>query len=110
MNLAKSRGMFSRLESFQYIVAVYVLHSLSSTIHAIFNRLSVDAIAGRMASVRDDDRFKIIGPEDILVPYRSPAMHQGPDKSGGDIVEVWFDWAFVDFWKNNYCESDYPFS
>lgn len=23
--------------------------------------------------------------------------------------EVWFDWSFVEFWKNNYCGSLFPF-
>ena len=55
-----------------------------------------------MSQVRDDDRFKIIGPEDILVSYRPSPIYQ--DKSGDDIVDVWFDWAFVDFWKSNYCK------
>jgi len=23
-----------------------------------------------------------------------------------DEAEIWFDWAFVDFWKSNYCKWD----
>ncbi|KAH8110425.1 hypothetical protein DFH11DRAFT_1621277 [Phellopilus nigrolimitatus] len=77
-----------------------------STIHAIFNRLSVDALTGRMSRVREDERFKAIGPEDIVMPYRFPSMHLHTGAStqpeGSDEVEIWFDWAFVDFWKSNY--------
>ncbi|KAI5119824.1 hypothetical protein M0805_004759 [Coniferiporia weirii] len=77
-----------------------------STIHAIFSRLSVDALIGRMSRVREDERFKAIGPDDVVMPYRFPSMHQhigaGAQTDGNDEVEIWFDWAFVDFWKSNY--------
>jgi len=75
-------------------------------IHAIFNRLSVDALIGRMSRVREDERFKTIGPEDIIMPYRFPSAIPPPSGSqaspGQEEVEIWFDWAFVDFWKSNY--------
>lgn len=62
-----------------------------------------------MARVREDERFKTIGPEDIIMPYRFPTAmppsSSGPQGSPGqEEVEIWFDWAFVDFWKSNYCE------
>lgn len=57
-----------------------------------------------MSRVRDDDRFKTIGPDDIVMPYRFPSyVHGGAQAGGSDEVEIWFDWAFVDFWKSNYC-------
>ena len=59
-----------------------------------------------MSRVRDDDRFKTIGPEDIILPYRSSSTHlpSGTQTDVQDVAEVWFDWAFVEFWKSNYCE------
>ena len=77
------------------------------TIHAIISRLSVDALIGRMMCVRDDERFRAVGPEDMILPYRFPALHAtystGQDSHDDLEVEIWFDWAFVDFWKSNYC-------
>lgn len=77
-----------------------------STIHAIFNRLGADALVGRMSRVREDERFKLIGPEDMIMPYRLPTIHTHPgtQHETHDDVEIWFDWPFVDFWKSNYCE------
>ncbi|KAL5512469.1 hypothetical protein ACEPAG_3122 [Sanghuangporus baumii] len=71
-----------------------------STIHSIITRLSADALIGRMARVREDERFRAIGPEEIVLPYRFPAMHSAPTEEAE--VEIWFDWPFVDFWKSNY--------
>ncbi|TDL16450.1 hypothetical protein BD410DRAFT_795388 [Rickenella mellea] len=75
-----------------------------STIHAILNRLGIDTLVGRMAQVRDDQRFKSIGPDDIILPYNIPSTHghlsNTTQESGG--VEIWFDFSFVDFWKSNY--------
>ncbi|KAL5531786.1 USO1 [Sanghuangporus sanghuang] len=71
-----------------------------STIHSIITRLSADALIGRMARVREDERFRAIGPEEIVLPYRFPAMHSAPAEEVE--VEIWFDWPFVDFWKSNY--------
>lgn len=58
-----------------------------------------------MARVREDERFRAIGPEDIVLPYRFPAIHAASSSDTGEDaeVEIWFDWAFVDFWKSNYC-------
>ena len=58
-----------------------------------------------MSGVREDERFKLIGPEDVIMPSRLPITHSYPGKQHGphDDVEIWFDWPFVDFWKSNYC-------
>ena len=70
----------------------------------MITRLSSDAVVNRMSRVRDDERFRAIGPDDIILPYRFPLMHTSTTSPGGDGVEIWFDWSFVDFWKSNYCE------
>ncbi|KAJ3995281.1 p115 like vesicle tethering protein [Lentinula boryana] len=66
-----------------------------STISPILNRLGVDTLLGRMSRLREDDRFKNVSPESIV--WR--IMMEGAEGVEG---EVWFDWAFVDFWKSNY--------
>lgn len=58
-----------------------------------------------MSRVREDERFRAIGPEDIILPYRFPSLHAGTSQADDTAVEIWFDWAFVDFWKSNYCKS-----
>ena len=39
------------------------------------------------------------------MPYPTPAFQPASKKGGPDEVEIWFDWAFVDFWKSNYCKQ-----
>ncbi|KAI0664021.1 p115 like vesicle tethering protein [Cubamyces menziesii] len=80
-----------------------------ATIHPILTRLGIDMLAGRITHLRDDDRFKAIGPDSFVLPYPgAPVPHHqappsaGPPKPEPEEGEVWFDWAFVDFWKSNY--------
>lgn len=75
-----------------------------STIHPIISRLGVETLIGQMARFREDERFKSVGPDSIIMPYPTPAFQPSLNASGTDEVEVWFDWAFVDFWKSNYCK------
>jgi hypothetical protein len=57
-----------------------------------------------MARLRDDERFKAVGPDSIVLPYPTPANSQiGLRPESENEGEIWFDWAFVDFWKSNYC-------
>ncbi|KAI0686266.1 p115 like vesicle tethering protein, partial [Cytidiella melzeri] len=70
-----------------------------TTIYPILTRLGIDVLAGRITRLRDDDRFRAIGPDTFVLPY----PQQGISNSEGEKeAEVWFDWAFVDFWKSNY--------
>ncbi|KAI0697406.1 p115 like vesicle tethering protein [Cerioporus squamosus] len=83
-----------------------------ATIYPILTRLGIDMLSGRIIYLRDDDRFKAVGPDNIVVsapsshaPSHHP--HQGPPSAGvpkqdAEEGEIWFDWAFVDFWKSNY--------
>ena len=74
------------------------------TIHPIINRLSVDTLVGQMSRFREDERFKTIGPDMNVLPYPSTAHQPTATKAANpDEYEIWFDWAFVDFWKSNYC-------
>ncbi|EKM53779.1 uncharacterized protein PHACADRAFT_98431 [Phanerochaete carnosa HHB-10118-sp] len=73
-----------------------------TTIYPIMTRLGIDLLVGRITNLRDDDRFKAIGPDTFVLSY----PHQGGHPANGEgekESEVWFDWAFADFWKSNYC-------
>ncbi|KAE9402797.1 hypothetical protein BT96DRAFT_1084135 [Gymnopus androsaceus JB14] len=79
-----------------------------ATISPILNRLGVNTLLGRMAHLREDERFKTISPETLVQYYPSPAPHLQATTTAAATAkseaegEVWFDWAFVDFWKSNY--------
>ncbi|KAI0645108.1 p115 like vesicle tethering protein [Trametes meyenii] len=83
-----------------------------ATIHPILTRLGIDMLSGRITHLRDDDRFKAIGPDSFVLtspaaPTPHHQVHQAPPsagvpKSDAEEGEIWFDWAFVDFWKSNY--------
>ncbi|KAJ7496582.1 p115 like vesicle tethering protein [Mycena latifolia] len=74
-----------------------------ATIYPILNRLGVDTLIGRMTRLREDDRFKTVGPDTVVLPYPTPQHVQHGLKGENDKEgEIWFDWAFVDFWKSNY--------
>ncbi|KAF5365978.1 hypothetical protein D9758_006671 [Tetrapyrgos nigripes] len=60
------------------------------TTYPILTRLGVDTLIGRLSRMRDDDRFRNVSPEGVVFPL------------GSDKGEIWFDWAFVDFWKSGY--------
>ncbi|KAH9925704.1 p115 like vesicle tethering protein [Amylocystis lapponica] len=76
-------------------------------IHPILTRLGVDTLVGRVVHLRDDDRFKAVGPDALVQASPSAHPHQHLPQAGAakpevEEGEVWFDWAFVDFWKSNY--------
>lgn len=80
---------------------------LRSTIYPIISRLSVDTLVGQMARFREDERFKAVGPDSIVLPFTTSALPSAKG-SGSAEAEIWLDWAFVDFWKSNYCASSAP--
>ncbi|KAE9399049.1 hypothetical protein BT96DRAFT_994325 [Gymnopus androsaceus JB14] len=49
--------------------------SCSATISPILNRLGVDTLLGRMARLREDERFKTVSPETLVQYYASSAPH-----------------------------------
>lgn len=78
---------------------------IRTTIHPILDRLGVDTLVSRMGRLREDERFKAVGPDSIVLPYPTPSNLQvGPKPESENEGEMWFDWAFVDFWKSNYCK------
>lgn len=72
-----------------------------------------------MARLREDPRFRAVQPDAFdtdgnagEVPVVSAVREGTEGQEGGDAsveedegLELWFDWAFVDFWKNHYCTS-----
>lgn len=77
--------------------------------HPLLDRLGVDSLSGRMSRLREDERFKAVGPDAIVLPYPTPAdLHVGLKPEHDGEGEIWFDWAFIDFWKSNYCSSPSP--
>lgn len=91
---------------------LFLIESSRATIHPIISRLSVDTLIGQMSRFREDDRFKAVGPDSIVLSVTNQAVALQPstkhtDAEGG---EIWFDWAFVDFWKSNYCQLSSRFS
>jgi intracellular protein transport protein USO1 len=75
-----------------------------ATIHPILTRLGVDKLVGQMARLREDERFKAVGPENPVLSYpASSYLQPGLKPESDDEGEIWFDWAFIDFWKSNYC-------
>lgn len=89
-----------------------LIGSPRATIHPIISRLSVDTLIGQMSRFRDDDRFKAVGPDFIVLSVTNQAVTLQPSTKHTDAEEgeIWFDWAFVDFWKSNYCQSSPRFS
>ncbi|PVG02529.1 hypothetical protein CPB86DRAFT_697194 [Serendipita vermifera] len=68
------------------------------TLHAIITRLGADHCIARMARVREDDRFRYITPETVILPLH-PTLTLNPAAPEG---EIWLDWGFVEFWKANF--------
>lgn len=81
--------------------------------HILHSRIGPDQFVSRLARVREDVRFRAVQPDqfDQQNPAnqdvggggsgalaKTPAAEEGAE----DEMDLWFDWSFVDFWKNNY--------
>lgn len=67
-----------------------------ATLHPILqNHVSPDVFANRILRLREDVRFKNVGPEILEMSEDDETAEDG----------VWFDWSFVEFLKNNYRKS-----
>ncbi|TFY58535.1 hypothetical protein EVG20_g8107 [Dentipellis fragilis] len=70
--------------------------------HPLLTRLGADVLATRMARVRDDERLKAVAPEFWVLPCPTPQPQgTGYHALYAGETELWFDWAFVEFWKSN---------
>jgi hypothetical protein len=74
-----------------------------ATLHPILHsRIGPDQFVSRMARLREDPRFKAVQPDAFDVVEDDAELDKEELDEG---LELWFDWAFVDFWKNHYCMS-----
>jgi len=60
-----------------------------------------------MARVREDERFKSVGP-DAAVIRSNAGLEAGEDDVDEEDGDMWLDWAFIEFWKSNYCKFSRP--
>ena len=61
----------------------------------------------RIGSAKEDVRFREIEPESFVLGYPTPKEASVDAEIDGE-TETWFDWAFLDFWKSNYCNEASP--
>ncbi|KAJ7072925.1 p115 like vesicle tethering protein [Mycena amicta] len=82
-----------------------------ATIHPLLHRLGVETLVGRITRLREDERFRSVGPDSVVLAYtpqlapivlKGVGVEKDKDKEKDKEGEIWFDWAFVDFWKSNY--------
>ena len=88
-------------------LCVCVWTGVRGTIHPILTRLGADVLVARMNRVREDERIKAVGPDSWVLPCPTPgpqALDPAFTPMYDGETEIWFDWAFVDFWKANICE------
>lgn len=57
-----------------------------------------------MARLREDPRFKSVQPDAFDVEESGENNVLAEEEGVDEGLELWFDWAFVDFWKNHYCQ------
>ena len=61
-------------------------------------------LADRISSAKEGVRFREIEPESFVLGYPTPKEVSVDTEIDGE-AETWFNWAFLDFWKSNYCNS-----
>ena len=86
-----------------------VLITCRTTLHPILHsRIGPDQFVSRMARLREDPRFRAVQPESFdesgAMDHGANQMDAAADEELDEALELWFDWSFVDFWKNHYCE------
>ena len=65
----------------------------------LHSRVGPDQFVNRILRLREDVRFKNVGP-DVL-----EMNEDDPDSQEWREDGFWFDWSFVEFVRNNYCMS-----
>ncbi|WWC69929.1 uncharacterized protein I206_103873 [Kwoniella pini CBS 10737] len=77
-----------------------------ATLHPILHsRIGPDQFVSRMARLREDPRFRAVQPDAFETEGPdaiAAATADGDTEEIDEGLELWFDWAFVDFWKNHY--------
>ncbi|CAE6417937.1 hypothetical protein ACGC1H_005127 [Rhizoctonia solani] len=69
----------------------------------LHSRIGIDVFISRMARVREDERFKAVGPDTPVIPAGLGLAEEPQPDEDGEVVggDVWLDWGFVEFWKGN---------
>ena len=57
-----------------------------------------------MARLREDPRFRAVQPDVFEGEQAGTIQPKSETNEIDEGLELWFDWAFVDFWKNHYCK------
>ena len=71
-----------------------------ATMHPILHtRIGADNFGVRLLRLRDDPRFRAVGPDVLERIGDDPALAKEEQHDG-----LWFDWTFVEFWKINFRE------
>ncbi|WRT66630.1 uncharacterized protein IL334_003589 [Kwoniella shivajii] len=77
-----------------------------ATLHPILHsRIGPDQFVSRMARLREDPRFRAVQPDAFDTEGSDATAAATPEGETDEVdegLELWFDWAFVDFWKNHY--------
>jgi intracellular protein transport protein USO1 len=88
----------------KYLLGYAHADACRATMHPILARLGADVLVGRMNRVREDERIRAVGPDSWVLPCPTPgpqALDPAFTPMYDGETEIWFDWAFVDFWKAN---------
>jgi hypothetical protein len=75
-----------------------------ATIHPIIqSRIGPDTFISRITQLRDDERFKALGPDSLVVDISSTDANL-PHEGGAvpSSGETWLNWTFVEFVKGTY--------
>lgn len=71
----------------------------------LISRIGPDTFASRLDRVREDERFKEVDPEILEKVGLGNSLSEKSQGRNSMARELWFDFQFVEFWKNNYGES-----
>jgi len=65
----------------------------------LHSRVGPDQFVNKISRLREDVRFKNVGPDVLEMNDADDPMTDQSWREDG----FWFDWAFVEFVRNNYC-------
>ncbi|KAF7294067.1 hypothetical protein MKEN_01453100 [Mycena kentingensis (nom. inval.)] len=58
------------------------------TIHPILHRLGVETLVGRITRLREDERFRSVAPDSVVLPYPRAAAIERQGQGGRDLVRL----------------------
>lgn len=88
---------FNALEEGEGVLSRTALHSILNS------RIGPDQFGVRLVRLKSDPRFTHVEPDALdIVLRRAATAPQESEKETEDPLSLWFSWAFVEFWKENY--------